>query len=46
MLCDAGHTVTEAGRARWRQRLTTPIPAEALAEASRIRERPSQGRAA
>ena len=46
MLRDAGHTVTEAGRVRWRQRLAMPIPAAALAEVSSMRARPSHGRAA
>ncbi|MEU7850037.1 MULTISPECIES: hypothetical protein [Micromonospora] len=32
----AGIEVTEAGRARWRERLATPIPADALAEGRRM----------
>jgi len=32
----AGIEVTEAGKARWRDRLATPIPAEALAEGKRL----------
>ncbi|GAB4104795.1 hypothetical protein GCM10028790_38140 [Micromonospora taraxaci] len=32
----AGIEATEAGRARWRERLSTPIPAEALAEGRRM----------
>jgi hypothetical protein len=32
----AGIEVTEAGKARWRDRLATPIPADALAEGQRM----------
>lgn len=32
----AGIEVTEAGKARWRQRLAAPIPAAALAEGQRM----------
>jgi hypothetical protein len=32
----AGIEVTEAGKARWRDRLATPIPADALAEGKRL----------
>lgn len=32
----AGIEVTEAGKARWRDRLAAPIPAEALAEGKRL----------
>ncbi|MET8305711.1 MULTISPECIES: hypothetical protein [unclassified Micromonospora] len=32
----AGIEVTEAGKARWRGRLATPIPADALAEGRRM----------
>jgi hypothetical protein len=39
MLRDAGHTVTAEGRARWRERLATPIPDDALDEARRYRAR-------
>lgn len=38
VLRDAGFEVTEAGRRRWRARLATPIPAEALHEGRRMRE--------
>jgi hypothetical protein len=36
VLREAGFTITAAGKARWRQRLTTPIPAEALDEGQRM----------
>jgi hypothetical protein len=36
VLRDAGFQVTAAGKAHWRQRLATPIPAEALAEGKRM----------
>ncbi len=39
VLRDAGFTVTEAGKQRWRQRLATPIPAEALEEGQRLLDR-------
>ena len=39
VLHDAGFEVTEAGRQRWRRRLSTPIPAEALEEGRRMRAR-------
>lgn len=45
VLRDAGFTVTEDGRERWRRRLATPIPAEALAEAERLSNR-ARGHAA
>ncbi|MEV0944910.1 MULTISPECIES: hypothetical protein [Micromonospora] len=32
----AGIEVTEAGKARWRDRLSTPIPDDALAEGQRM----------
>ncbi|MET7376027.1 hypothetical protein [Micromonospora arida] len=32
----AGIEATEAGRTRWRERLATPIPADALAEGRRM----------
>ncbi|MFF0368768.1 hypothetical protein [Micromonospora sp. NPDC005087] len=32
----AGIEVTEAGKARWRERLAAPIPADALAEGRRM----------
>ncbi|MCX5068311.1 hypothetical protein OOJ91_20945 [Micromonospora lupini] len=32
----AGIEVTEAGRARWRERLAAPIPADALVEGRRM----------
>ncbi|HET8681376.1 MAG TPA: hypothetical protein VFM54_05835 [Micromonosporaceae bacterium] len=32
----AGIEVTEAGKARWRDRLAAPIPADALAEGQRM----------
>ncbi|NYT96439.1 hypothetical protein [Salinispora sp. H7-4] len=32
----AGIEVTDAGKARWRDRLAAPIPPEALAEGQRI----------
>jgi hypothetical protein len=38
VLRDAGFQITEAGRARWRERLATPIPAEALEEGQRMRD--------
>ena len=41
----AGFDVTEAGRQRWRQHLTLPIPQVALDEAQRLLAR-SRGRAA
>lgn len=36
ILRHAGIEVTEAGKARWRDRLATPIPADALAEGRRL----------
>jgi hypothetical protein len=45
VLREAGFQVTEEGRARWRQRLATPISAEALAEGQRMLDR-ADGRAA
>jgi hypothetical protein len=39
VLRDAGFEITEAGKDRWRRRLATPIPAEALAEGRRMRDR-------
>jgi len=45
VLRDAGFEVTAAGRARWRQRLATPIPAEALEEGRRMRDQ-ARGHAA
>jgi hypothetical protein len=41
----AGFEVTEAGRRRWRAQLAAPIPAAALAEARRLRDR-ARGHAA
>ncbi|MFF5172296.1 hypothetical protein ACFY3U_06640 [Micromonospora sp. NPDC000089] len=37
----AGIEVTEAGKARWRERLAAPIPADALAEGRRMRGEPT-----
>jgi hypothetical protein len=45
VLRDAGFTVTEAGKQRWRRRLATPIPTEALEEGQRLLDR-AGGRAA
>ena len=45
VLRDAGFEVTDAGRERWRERLATPIPAEALEEGQRMLDR-ARGRAA
>jgi hypothetical protein len=39
MLREAGFTITAAGKARWRERLAIPIPAEALAEGRRMLDR-------
>lgn len=36
VLRHAGIEVTEAGKARWRDRLAAPIPADALAEGQRL----------
>jgi hypothetical protein len=36
VLRHAGIEVTEAGKARWRDRLAAPIPADALAEGKRL----------
>jgi hypothetical protein len=41
----AGFEVTEAGRRRWRVQLAAPVPAVALAEARRLRDR-ARGHAA
>jgi hypothetical protein len=45
VLRDAGFEVTDAGRERWRERLATPIPTEALEEGQRMLDR-ARGRAA
>jgi hypothetical protein len=45
VLREAGFEITEAGKSRWRRRLATPIPAEALAEGRRMRDR-ARGHAA
>jgi hypothetical protein len=39
VLRDAGFTVTEAGKQRWRRRLATPIPDEVLEEGQRMLDR-------
>jgi hypothetical protein len=36
LLAARGITVTEAGKARWREQLAQPIPADALAEGRRM----------
>ncbi len=45
VLRDAGFEVTEAGRRRWRVQLAAPVPAAALTEARRLRDR-ARGHAA
>jgi hypothetical protein len=45
VLRDAGFHVTDEGRAHWRRRLATPIPADALAEGQRLLDQ-ADGRAA